>query len=391
MALINSTQEQEVTYLSGITAGGTLASQSFWTWNEDDPATYDPGQNFSAKFGTGTAGTGATITYRFDTASNWTAVERAAFSATAALWSAVANVTFTESPGSARVLLTRGTDGSASGGQTSLRLGITGTTSVGVALQGDIEIDSSVSGFGPIGSTLNDYGGYPYTTLIHEWGHVLGLGHGGTYDEGLGFDASPYTSFDLDAWTVMSYNEGELYGNFSWGTSVAGNGLRYGNTPTTPMPLDIVAIQRMYGVAVTTPLSGGQTFGFHSNIGGEIGKFFDFTLDPKPVVALWDKGLNNTLDLSGFNTGSRVDLHDGAFSSAASMTNNIAIAYGTRIDTAITGPGNDTITTNDNSDFAMGGAGADSIVGGGGNDHLYGAAAVAVTGDDADTINGGSG
>lgn len=391
MTSINSTQEQEVTYLSGITASGTLASQSFWTWNEDDPATYDSGENFTAKFGAGIAGTGATITYSFDTASNWTAVERAAFSATAALWSAVANVTFTEAPGSARVLLTRGTDGNASGGQTSLqRLGITGTTSVGVALKGDIEIDSSVSGFGPIGSTLNDYGGYPYTTLIHEWGHVLGLGHSGPYDEGL-VDASLYTSFDLDAWTVMSYNDGELYGDFSWGTSVAGNGLRYGNTPTTPMPLDIVAIQRMYGVAVTTPLSGGQIFGFHSNIGGEIGKFFDFTLDPKPVVTLWDKGLNNTLDLSGFNAGSTVDLHDGAFSSAASMRNNIAIAYGTRIDTAITGPGNDTITANDNSDFAMGGAGADSIIGGSGNDHLYGAAAVAVSGDGADSINGGSG
>lgn len=392
MASINSVQDSEVSYITGIAANGTLVGQSFWTWNDDNPATYNPANNYTAKFGAATAGTGATISYAFDPASLWTNVERAAFTATAALWSAVADITFIQTtPFAAKVLLSRGSDGGASGGQDSFFRGTTGTQVVGIAIDGSIEIDTSTAGFGPLGAAFSEYGGYPYTTLIHEWGHVLGLGHGGPYNEGLDFAASPRSGFDTRAWTVMSYNDPELYGDFSWGTSRASNGSLYSNTPTTPMPLDIVAVQRTYGSPLTTPLSGGQTFGFHSNIGGEIAKFFDFTQNSRPIVTLWDKGSNNTLDLSGFALGSEVDLHDGAFSSVAGLTNNIAIAYGTRIDTAITGSGSDTITGNDNSDVILGGSGADSIVGGSGNDHLYGAAAVAVPGDGKDTISGGNG
>ena len=37
--------------------------------------------------------------------------------------------------------------------------------------------------------------------------------------------------------------------------------------PVTPMMLDILAAQRMYGPATSGPLAdGGQIFGFHSNI-----------------------------------------------------------------------------------------------------------------------------
>lgn len=395
MTSISTIQSLEAAYISGVSANGIATEISYWTWNLDAPPTYDSsaGNNYSTKFGSSTSGTGATISYRFDPASSWTAAERGAFTATAKLWSSVANVTFVDMGSSAaQVTLVRGTDGSANGGFVLSAAANTGTSQLGISSSGHIEIDTSVPAFGPLGTSLSNYGGYPYTTLIHEWGHVLGLGHGGPYDESLDIAASPYTSFDTLAWSIMSYNSETLSGpQYQWGALPADNGLFYGASPTTPMPLDIIAIQRIYGVAVTTPLSGGQTFGFHSNIAGEIAKFFDFNQNSNPVVTLWNKGLNNTLDLSGFAAASTVDLHDGAFSSAATMRNNIAIAYGTRIDTAITGPGNDTITANDNSDFAMGGAGADSIIGGSGNDHLYGAAAVAVSGDGADSINGGSG
>lgn len=390
MTSINSVQDQEVTFLSGITANGLLASQSFWTWNGDSPATYSSSANYTAKFGSSAAGTGASISYAFDTASGWTETERAAFSATAALWSAVANVSFHQtSVATADVLISRADDDSASGGQTNLRRGRTGTSNVGVATAGAIDIDTSVEGFGPLGGSFSEYGGHPWGTLIHEWGHVLGLGHGGAYDESLGVDGSAYTSYDNLAWTIMSYNKQSS--EYRWGTSRASNGYSYGNEPVTWMPLDILAIQRIYGVAVDTPLSGGQIFGFNSNIGGEIGKFFDFTQNARPIVTLWDKGSGNTLDLSGFSQAANVNLADGSFSSAGGLTNNIAIAYGTRIDSAIGGSGADTIRANDNSDRLFGGAGSDSLVGGSGNDHLYGAAAVAVTGDTADTLSGGSG
>lgn len=392
MASINATQEQEVTYISGVTAQGAIASQSFATWNDDSPATYGPIAD-EAKWGLPTAGTGATISYAFDPVSNWTATEKAAFVATMDLWSAVANVTFTEmSPGTSQVNIDRADDGGASGGD-SLRRSVIGSSQLGKATSGSIDIDTSVDAFGPLGSTFGNFGGYPWQTLLHEEGHVLGLGHAGPYNEG---DVENFVSaaYDTRAWSIMSYNDagsgndGNIY---HWGSSVATNGLTYHNVPTTWMPLDILAVQRLYGAAVNTPLSGGQTFGFHTNIQGDVAPFFDFTQNTKPVVTLWDKGIGNTLDVSGFSQASTIDLHDGAFSSTSGQTDNIAIAYGTRIDSAITGTGNDDIAGNDDSDNLMGGAGADSISGGSGNDHLYGAAAVAVPADGADTITGGAG
>ena len=68
------------------------------------------------------------------------------------------------------------------------------------------------------------------------------------------------------------------------------------------MPLDILAAQALYGAPTSTPLSGGQTFGFHSNITGPSGIFFDFTQNTNPILTLWDSGSNNTLDLSGWIT-----------------------------------------------------------------------------------------
>ena len=98
MASINSVQDQEVTFISGVDSAGRAASISFGTWNYDFPPTYDggPGNNFTVKFGPATSGTGATITYAFDVASNWTVDEKGAFVATAKLWSAVANITFVD-------------------------------------------------------------------------------------------------------------------------------------------------------------------------------------------------------------------------------------------------------------------------------------------------------
>ena len=210
--------------------------------------------------------------------------------------------------------------------------------------------------------------------MIHEVGHALGLGHGGTYPV-TGVTTAPYTAYDSNAYTVMSYlhpQSSALTGisplSFSWGVSLSDNGSYYRNYEVTPQMLDIVAIQRLYGAPTTTPLSGGQVFGFNTNITGPIRNFFDFTVNTKPVVTLFNTGTGNSLDLSGFTQGAKVDLHDGAFSSAGGLTNNIAIAFGTRIDAVVTGNGSDTIVANDNGDTITSGAGNDTITGGAGND-----------------------
>ena len=138
------------------------------------------------------------------------------------------------------------------------------------------------------------------------------------------------------------------------------------------MILDILAAQRLYGPPTSGPLaSGGQVFGFNSNITGPIAAYFDFTVNTHPVITIWDGGTNNTLDLSGWSTPSTINLNAGTFSSADGAVNNIAIAVDTIIETGIGGGGNDTITGNPYNNVLKGGANADLMAGGAGNDAYF--------------------
>jgi len=129
------------------------------------------------------------------------------------------------------------------------------------------------------------------------------------------------------------------------------------------MLYDISAVQQIYG-ANTSELTGGDTFGFNSTFGTASVhplRQYDFTQDTTPVVTLYDGGPNNTLDLSGFSTASTIDLAPGTFSSADGMTDNIAIAYDTTIDSAVGGSGNDLIIANGGDDTIDGGGGDNTV------------------------------
>src|SRR5215470_18682070 len=93
-AAIPANSEGEITFLSGVSSGATVAGTSFWTWNGNSPATYGT-TSFDSKWGSSTIGTpGGNVTYWFDAASNWTATERTALASGLALWSAEANISF---------------------------------------------------------------------------------------------------------------------------------------------------------------------------------------------------------------------------------------------------------------------------------------------------------
>jgi Ca2+-binding RTX toxin-like protein len=383
--------EAEIAFLSGVTASDRVAATSFWTWFGNNPATYSSGQSDAAKWGSSIPGTpGNTVTYWFDTASAWTSTEQNALRSGLALWSVEVNIAFAGAvnAATANFIFYRGHNGSAfesSEYQTTTQVGFgsIGNFSSAGSL---ISIDTSVPGFGPIGDAFSRYGGYPYQTLVHEIGHLIGLGHGGPYNGNVNSSTQQFSPYDTRLWSLMSYidpwtTSAKYYGSYpvtgtNWGTvQDPVNHLFYFNEPTTPMILDILAAQRLYGPATSGPLaSGGQIFGFHSNTDPSIRNYFDFTVNAHPVITIWDGGPNNTLDLSGWSTPSTINLNPGTFSSANGAVNNIGIAPGTVIETAIGGGGNDTIIGNSSNNTLNGGGGADTLIGGIGADALIGGA-----------------
>src|SRR5689334_8380806 len=46
----------ELTYLNGLTSTNAIAATSFWTWNDNNPATYS-NASYAAKWGSSTPGT----------------------------------------------------------------------------------------------------------------------------------------------------------------------------------------------------------------------------------------------------------------------------------------------------------------------------------------------
>lgn len=209
----------------------------------------------------------------------------------------------------------------------------------------------------------------PGMVLLHEIGHGIGLSH--TTNDSNKVYSGVYAE-DTHQYAVMSYPAASL------------SGADYRNKfPQTPQLHDIAAVHKAYGANMSTR-TGNTTYGFNASGLGDIAGIFNFSVNTKPVLCIWDAGGIDTLDLSGYTTASRIDLNEGAFSDAAGMTKNIAIAFGAKIENAVGGSGDDSLTGNALDNTLSGGGGDDSVFAALGNDILYGGAG-------KDTLNGGQG
>src|SRR5215217_2933177 len=214
----------------------------------------------------------------------------------------------------------------------------------------------------------------PFVAL-HEVLHSVGLSHPGDYN-GQGYNYKDHAAFveDTIQYSVMSY--------FSAASSGADHTL--GNVlyaARTPLLYDILALQSLYAPNMSTR-AGDTIYGFNSNTGGT--SPFNFAVTPGPVVAIWDGGGTDTLDLSGYADPSRISLVAGEFSDAGGLTKNIAIAFGVTIENAVGGAGDVVIKGNQAANRLEGGAGNDILAGGDGADLLIGGAG-------ADQLEGGAG
>ena len=293
------------------------------------------------------------VTYSLS--SSFTASQQAGFRMAFQQWADVADITFSEVGNGGDINVVRGHDGRAYSSSSYY-------LSTGNIVENTISMDTSPWYWTNIG----EVGDYALTTAIHEIGHSIGLGHPGNYNgAGTSYANDAHFINDTRQYSLMSYFDADETGAYHWSEYAS-----------TPLVMDIYAIQQIYGANMSTR-TGDTTYGFNSTAGRDQ---FDFSTHNRPVVAIWDAGGTDTLDLSGYSNTQVIDLRAGNFSNVGGGRGNVAIAYGATVENAVGGSGVDTIYTNDAANNIRAGHGNDIIYGSIGSDTYNGQAG-------SDTVN----
>lgn len=193
-----------------------------------------------------------------------------------------------------------------------------------------------------------DPGSVSFETILHEIGHTLGFKHPFFNPDNSTAATLPVT-LDKIIYTLMSYTYADLEGD---------EGNEFSFHPTTPMMLDIAAIQYLYG-ANNNYHTGNDTYVYYeSNTYHE---------------TLWDAGGMDTIQYAG-TISTRIDLNPTGASfigqpvyvqsngvNLGSPIPNIWIADGALIENAIAGQGDDYLIGNNGSNSLDGGSGIDTV------------------------------
>ena len=202
---------------------------------------------------------------------------------------------------------------------------------------------------------MSNLGSNAFHIVLHEIGHALGLKH--PHDGGLAgyttYQDAGLSNLDDGFLTLMSYDPTSSIWEYGWAS--------------TPLPLDIIAAQTIYG-ANTTTHAGNTT---HS------------LLDDGLLRTVYDVSGTDTLDASNIDKGITLRLAQGN-STTVDTLSTVYIAKNTVIENAIGTFFNDTIYGEKGDNTLQGWSGNDLIFGGLGDDLIFGQ-------DGNDELQGGLG
>ena len=232
-------------------------------------------------------------------------------------------------------------------------------------------------------------GGYDFATVIHEFGHTIGLKH--PHDSGGGGRPNfpgvttafeDYGDFNLNQglYTMMTYNDGWQTGPKGPldPTSISGYGYQ-----GTPMAFDVAALQFLYG-ANTSFHTGDNVYTLSS--ANASGTFYSCIWDTGGIDTIRNSSAkDSTIDLrtatllhaaNGGGYLSAVDGIDGGFTIAKGVVIENAtggagvdgLTGNSAVNTLSGKGGNDRINALEGADKIIGGGGADTLTGGGGAD-----------------------
>ncbi|EAZ92173.1 matrixin family metalloprotease [Crocosphaera chwakensis] len=198
-------------------------------------------------------------------------------------------------------------------------------TSAYSKVAGDVHLNSNYDRLGDTNGFQHDPGKHGYMTLVHELGHALGLSH--THS------GTPLSSeLDNTDNSVMTYN-------FT------------GNSAATFMPLDIAALQHLYGAKSHN--AGDTTYVFGNYIDQvSVNGISLVETSNRTKQTLWDSDGIDTLDFSGLNaqsSGFHLDLRGGGLLSKTFSTTtsySTAISYDFEVENVINSSSDDKIYLN---------------------------------------------